>query len=141
MNDQKKTKIKAIYQSVKDLTPEQKEQLIMSLNIKNPEGHSLSGNNCILLERQAAMYNPNISFSVVGGFNQWQKHNRKVKKGESGFYIAIPSKKENQQSKESDEVFFFFKAVFDVTQTEELSTANEIFYCGVWLLSEVEAHH
>jgi len=37
----KKQKIKAIYQSVKDLTPEQKEQLIMRLNIKNPEGHFL----------------------------------------------------------------------------------------------------
>lgn len=114
MDNAKKQKIKAIYQSVKDLTQDQKDQLMMQLNIKNPEGHYLSGRNCILLERQAAIYNPNISFSVVGGFQQWQKHNRKVKKGESGFYIAIPSKKENQESENSDEVFFFFKAVFDI---------------------------
>ncbi|MBU0473217.1 MAG: DUF1738 domain-containing protein [Bacteroidetes bacterium] len=118
MDNAKKQKIKAIYQSVKDLTQDQKDQLMMQLNIKNPEGHYLSGRNCILLERQAAIYNPNISFSVVGGFQQWQKHNRKVKKGESGFYIAIPSKKENQESENSDEVFFFFKAVFDISQTE-----------------------
>ncbi len=124
MNDEKKQKIKAIYQSIKDLTPEQKEQLIMQLNIKNPEGHSLSGNNCLLLDRQAAMYHQNISFSVVGGFKQWQKYNRKVKKGESGFYIAIPSKKQEQQSENDDEVFFFFKAVFDISQTEDLTSKN-----------------
>ena len=125
MDNAKKQKIKAIYQSVKDLAPEQKEQLIMRLNIKNPEGHFLSGNNCLLLDRQAAIYNPNISFSVVGGFQQWQKHNRQVKKGESGFYIAIPSKKENQDSENSDEVFFFFKAVFDISQTEPIHQMAE----------------
>ena len=124
MNDAKKQKIQAIYQSVKDLTQDQKDQLMMQLNIKNPEGHFLSGNNCLLLDRQAAIYNPNISFSVVGGFQQWQKHNRQVKKGESGFYIAIPSKKENQDSENSDEVFFFFKAVFDISQTEEFTKAK-----------------
>lgn len=123
MNDAKKQKIQAIYQSVKDLTPEQKDQLMMQLNIKNPEGHFLSGNNCLLLDRQAAMYRPEISFSVVGGFNQWQKHNRKVKKGESGFYIAIPSRKDKDQKTEptkKDDLFFFFKAVFDISQTEEV---------------------
>ena len=124
MEDAKKQKIQAIFQSVKDLTPEQKDYLMKNLIVKNPEGHLLSGNNCLLLERQAAMYNPNISFSVVGGFQQWQKHNRKVKKGESGFYIAIPSKKQDEQSENNNEVFFFFKAVFDISQTEEISTAN-----------------
>ncbi len=124
MNDAKKQKIQAIFQSVKDLTPEQKEQIILSMLVKNPEGHLLSGKNMLLLNRQAAIYNPEISFSVVGGFNQWQKHNRKVKKGESGFYIAIPSKKQEKQTETNDEVFFFFKAVFDVSQTEELSNKN-----------------
>ena len=124
MTDQKKQKIQAIYQSVKDLTPEQKESIILSMLVKNPEGHLLSGNNMLLLNRQAAIYNPNIDFSVVGGFKQWQKHNRKVKKGESGFYIAIPSKKQEQQSENEDEIFFFFKAVFDISQTEELSNKN-----------------
>ncbi|MBU0472919.1 MAG: hypothetical protein KKF62_02015 [Bacteroidetes bacterium] len=124
MEDAKKQKIQAIYQSVKDLTLEQKDFLSKNLIVKNPEGHFLSCHNCIMLERQAAMYNPNISFSVVGGFQQWQKHNRQVKKGESGFYIAIPSKKENEQNSENnEEVFFFFKAVFDISQTEEISTA------------------
>lgn len=121
MTDEKRSKIKAIYQSVKDLTPEQKEQLLMKLNIKNPEGHFLSGNNCLLLDRQAAMFNPNIDFSVVGGFKQWNKHDRKVKKGEHGFYIAIPSKKETEKEENNDELFFFFKAVFDISQTEEVS--------------------
>ena len=125
MNDEKKQKIQAIFQSVKDLTQEQKDFLMKNLNIKNPEGHYLSGRNCILLERQAAIYNPNISFSVVGGFNQWQKHNRKVKKGESGFYIAIPSKKQTEQSENDDEVFFFFKAVFDISQTEPIHQMAE----------------
>ena len=121
MNDAKKQKIQAMFQSVKDLTPEQKQSIILSMLVKNPEGHLLSGNNMLLLNRQAAISNPDISFSVVGGFNQWQKHNRKVKKGESGFYIAIPSKKQTQQSENEDEVFFFFKAVFDITQTEEFT--------------------
>jgi hypothetical protein len=125
MTDEKKQKIRAIFQSVKDLTPEQKEQLLMRLIIKNPEGHFLSGNNCLLLDRQAAMYNPNIDFSVVGGFKQWMKHNRKVKKGESGFYIAIPSKKENEKNENNDEVFFFFKAVFDISQTEPVRPLTE----------------
>ena len=124
MNDAKKQKIQAIYKSVKDLTPEQKQSIILSMLVKNPEGHTFSGNNMLLLNRQAAIYNPDIDFSVVGGFRQWQKHNRKVKKGESGFYIAIPSKKENQEEENADETFFFFKAVFDISQTEELSNKN-----------------
>jgi len=125
MDGAKKQKIKAIYQSVKDLTPEQKDFLSKNLIVKNPEGHFLSCHNCIMLERQAAMYNPNISFSVVGGFQQWQKHNRKIKKGESGFFIAIPSKKQDEQSENNDEVFFFFKAVFDISQTEPIHQMAE----------------
>lgn len=33
-------------------------------------------------------------------------------------------KETNQQSEKNDEVFFFFKAVFDVSQTEELTNKN-----------------
>ena len=120
MDAVKKQKIQAIYQSVKDLTPEQKQSIILSMLVKNPSNHLLSSNNMLLLNRQAAIRRMNITFTIVGGFKQWLKHNRKVKKGKRGFYIAIPSKKENQESENNDETFFFYKSVFDISQTEEI---------------------
>ena len=67
----------------------------------------------------------NISISVVAGYRQWQKFQRQVKKGSHGFLIAVPSEKKNNEENEEDEdVYFFYKTVFDISQTEEVPSYN-----------------
>ena len=121
MTDQKKQRIKAIFESIKALTQEQKNKLLGKLNISNPEGHTLSGRNQLLLDRQAAIRDFITPFTVVAGFRQWKKAGRHVKKGEFGFLIAVPSRKMNEVVEADFEgnLYFFFKTVFDVSQTEE----------------------
>ena len=60
--------------------------------------------------------------SVVAGFKQWQKHGRVVSKGSKGYLIAVPSKSKEKEgeNEEEAELFFLFKTVFDISQTEEL---------------------
>ena len=119
MTDERKQRISAIYASVKALTPEQKEKLLGSLNITNPENHTLSGNNQILLDRQSDMRETQTLFTVVAGFQQWKKAGRSVRKGQRGFLICVPSKKIHEVQENDAQVYFFFKTVFDVSQTEE----------------------
>ena len=66
-----------------------------------------------------------ISISVVAGYKQWQKFQRQVKKGSHGFLIAVPSgKKSNEENEEDEDVYFFYKTVFDISQTEEVPSYN-----------------
>ena len=118
MNQDKKAKIRLLMQQLKNIDEEQRELIANELNIKNLEGHTLSSRNKCLLLFQAGD-NP---LSVVAGFKQWQKHGRVVSKGSKGYLIAVPSKSKEKEgeNEEEAELFFLFKTVFDISQTEEL---------------------
>lgn len=119
MTQEKKSKIKMLMTQLKQLDEEQVNIIGEEMEIRNPEGHELSQKNKCLLVFQAGD-NP---LSVVAGFKQWQRHGRIVSKGSKGYLIAVPSKtkeKENKNAEEEDEIFFLFKTVFDISQTEEL---------------------
>jgi hypothetical protein len=82
----------------------------------NPEGHVLTPRNQCLIYFQNTQA---LKLSVVAGYRQWQKYQRQVKKGSTGFVITVPSK--NQSSNDEDEnVFFLHKTVYDISQTEEV---------------------
>ena len=83
----------------------------------------LTGRNQALLYFQAEG-NP---LSVVAGFKQWQKYGRVVSKGQRGYLIAVPAnnKKSDEGSDSDDPTFFLWKAVFDISQTEELTAENK----------------
>ncbi len=89
------------------------------------EGHPLSGRNTFLLYLQR----PGVS--MVGGFRQWLKAGRCVKKGESGLSILVPcGRKESAAVEETGEgggsVYFIAGTVFDVSQTQELEAAHPV---------------
>ncbi len=123
MKEEKKTRIKELMSKISQLSDEQKQILVEKLGITNPEGHILTGRNQALLYFQAEG-NP---LSVVGGFQQWQKYGRVVRRGEHGYLIAVPAnnKKVEDSSDADDPTFFLWKAVFDISQTEEMTAENK----------------
>lgn len=83
--------------------------------IATVEGHTLSSTNTLLVCFQYG------NATIVGGFNQWKKNGRKVKKGEHGISIwipRIPGTKEDEPPAEAEG--FFMGYVFDVSQTEPI---------------------
>jgi hypothetical protein len=122
MSDDKKEKISKIIKQLADLPAEKRDELSSRLGIVNPEGHLLTPRNQCLIYFQNI---DNVSISVVAGYKQWQKFQRQVKKGSHGFLIAVPSGQQKQEAdEEPGEVYFFYKTVFDISQTEELSPFN-----------------
>lgn len=82
------------------------------------EGRLLSQANTILCAMQRRE-----GLSLVGGFRQWKRAGRAVRKGERGLMIWIPkTQKENSEgAEEVERQGFFMGTVFDITQTEEVA--------------------
>jgi hypothetical protein len=116
----KKNKIIALRKILSQMSDDQRQALAEKFGIVTVEGHQLSiYNQCFLVTQTP------INFTVVGGFRQWLKAGRTVKKGEHGFLILVPSKKENEENSEIDNfilddenVRFYTATVFDVSQTQ-----------------------
>lgn len=119
MTDEKKSRIKELMSKLAQLSDEQKQIIVDKLGLTNPEGHVLTLRNQSLLYLQAE----GNSLSVVAGFKQWQKYNRAVRRGERGYLIAVPAnnKKADETPNAEDPTFFLWKAVFDISQTEEIN--------------------
>ncbi len=120
---EKKEKINRIRKTLSEMTEEQRQEIAEKFGIVTVEGHSLTAHNQCFLVAQAE-----LNFSIVGGYKQWQKAGRSVRKGEHGFYIFVPSKtKEDSEnaaevSADDETPFFFTAVVFDISQTEEITT-------------------
>lgn len=130
MKEEKKERIKQLIKKLSELSEEQRQAIVEKLGIRNPEGHLLSDRNQSLLYLQA-MGNP---LSVVAGYKQWQKFGRQVTKGQQGYIIAVPSgvtksdavfpingNESTTVDAADDDIFFLWKAVFDISQTEEIT--------------------
>lgn len=122
---EKKEKINRIRKTISEMTEEQRQAIAEKFGIVTVEGHSLTAHNQCFLVAQAE-----LNFSIVGGYKQWQKAGRSVRKGEHGFYIFVPSKSKEEPNNSievsaDDETPFFFSAVvFDISQTEQINTTN-----------------
>jgi len=111
--------IKNLCALVKALPIEKRVLLADSYGIRNPEGRELSPFNQCLLVHQ------NSSVSIVGGFSQWKKLGRSVKKGERALAIWVPCAKQAEGAGDAgadpdtgEDRFFILGNVFDITQTE-----------------------
>ena len=116
MQQERKDHLKELMQKL-SIVPKAERMLIASkLGIVNPEGHTLSPRNqCLLLFQK-----PSINFSVVGGYKQWLSYGRKVKEGQKGSLISVPSvklKPSEDESEEESEIFFLWRYFFDISQT------------------------
>ena len=122
---EKKEKIIRIRKTLSEMTEKQRQAIADKFGIVTVEGHSLTAHNQCFLVAQSE-----LNFSIVGGYKQWQKAGRSVRKGEHGFYIFVPSKtkEESENSAEvssDDETPFFFTAVvFDISQTEAIAKSE-----------------
>lgn len=88
----------------------------MKWTVATIEGHPLSFKNAAL----AMMQRPTVS--LVGGFQQWRKAGRVVKKGEKAIGIFLPISRTGEDG-EPEGVAFRVVNVFDIDQTEEITAA------------------
>jgi hypothetical protein len=81
------------------------------------EGHTLSIRNQCLVAVQMP------TATLAGGFQQWRKQGRSVRKGEHGFVILAPSMKKNgvidtATGEEGEMLRFLTITLFDISQTD-----------------------
>jgi hypothetical protein len=119
MTPERQAKIKDVRDKLKNLTPEQKQALYNRGVILTIEVRALSMHNTILLHMQA-INTP----SVVGGFQQWRKAGKMVKRGEHGMTIWFPIGQKNNDGDVLEATTFYTATVFDVSQVEDLQPAG-----------------
>ena len=119
--EKKKSRIQAIRKTLSEMTEEKRTELIEKFGIVvTIEGHPLTPHNTCFLYAQTEK-----PITVVGGFQQWRKAGRTVKKGEHSLLIFVPSTKgKEEQPANEEDVFFFTANVFDITQTELIAQSE-----------------
>jgi len=98
---------------LKKLTDKERIEITSKYGLHSIEGHQYSPSNQCLIVFQGGG-----EFTTLGGFNQWKKAGRVVKKGEHGVIIFV-----NCNKKDGDEVvenYFITKSIFDISQTEPI---------------------
>ena len=78
------------------------------------EGRALSPFNMCLIAAQFS------GATIVGGFRQWKRAGRAVRKGEHGLSLWCPFRAKADGVDAEGDVRFGMGTVFDVSQTEEL---------------------
>jgi len=119
-----KERFKGIVKKIAQLSQEQRNELALKMPLINPEGHHLSIFNTCLIYHQSNGYVP----TVVGGFKQWLKQGRAVKRGEHSFMIWFPRFQDHKEEPTEEEikeekVTFLIGHVFDISQTIEIQTS------------------
>lgn len=121
---EKRARFKEFCQRVAAMSEDDRALLAARMPVVNPEGHPLSPYNTCLLISQT-----DTAPTIVGGFQQWRKIGRQVRKGEHGLMIWCPSgkRKPADDSKpaddENDRPGFIMGYVFDISQTDEAQPA------------------
>ena len=117
---EKRAKFRALCKQVAGMTDTERAALAERMPaLVTCEGHALSAHNQILIAFQGGE-----SCTILGGFHQWRKAGRCVKKGEHGFMIWVPSglpKSEEAGNVEGADLHFLTAHLFDISQTEEVA--------------------
>lgn len=125
---ERRAKFRALWRKVADMPEADRLALSARVGIVNVEGRPLSvGNQCLI-----ALQCPGAT--VVGGWRQWLRQGRVVRKGEHGHMIWVPTGSGKQQEPEAasteeggesegSDVRFLAGTVFDIGQTEELGAS------------------
>lgn len=134
--EERKARFAEVAKKVADMTDDERTALAARLPVcVTCEGHPLSLRNTLLIALQRAE-----PASIVGGFRQWIKQGRCVRKGEHGVSILFPrtpSANPNESDGSAAEetaaasaangkkrIHFLTGTVFDVAQTDELNEEN-----------------
>lgn len=105
-----------LVQKYKSLTQQEIETLsqFVIVSIEGNRAYSLRNQHLIAMQ----LNNP----TICGGFHQWSERGRKVKKGEHGALILYPVGVKKDAEEDEEPTHFFSAIVFDISQTEEIST-------------------
>lgn len=104
------------------MSEEQRQEIVAHLpGLVTPEGHLLSdGNACLVFFQRPTA-------TMVGGFKQWIKNGRCVRKGESGLMIWIPTQRKQKEDDDPNtpkRAGFIVGNVFDISQTDPIGGNN-----------------
>ena len=122
----RKERFRALVRQVGRMTEDERMTLGRKMvGLVTCEGHALSLGNTLLISLQSNGNTP----TLVGGFRQWRKHGRQVRKGEHGLMIWFPKmvtghSEEPSRGEEEAEVRFYAGTVFDIAQTEEIGQGS-----------------
>lgn len=112
--------MRALAQRIGAMPEEQRAALAARAGIRTIEGHALSVFNCCMVLSQ-------MPASVVGGFQQWRKAGRCVRKGEHGaaIWVPVPVGKAREGAESGDAegeggTRFVLGTVFDIAQTDPI---------------------
>jgi len=115
----KYARLKEFIKRFSGLTEDQQNEIKeRSGRIVTCEGHTISTRNYFMLEEQAKFIGANVT--MIGGYRQWEKLGRQVRKGEKSLSILVPCNVKDAETDENGKKMFFrFVSVFDVSQTDE----------------------
>lgn len=119
----KKTKMRELAEQFAKLSESERVELSNQLgSLRTIEGRPLSFKN------SAMLYFQRKGVSIVGGFQQWKKAGRIVRKGEKSLVIFCPASKKPKEGEVSEDspLFFFAGNVFDISQTEPLTPSETL---------------
>ena len=120
---ERRSQIAKMMNVIKAMPETKRLEIAANFGIRNTEGRELSVyNQCLLIAQ-------NDKVSLVGGFTQWKKLDRSVKKGSRALAIWVPCSKKAEGGPGAivphgtdpgslDESFFVIGNVFDISQTE-----------------------
>ena len=110
----KKAKTKELQTWLKGLSEDQRQEIAAKMGATTIEGRVLSPvNQCLVFTQY-----PNAT--ILGGYQQWQRAGKQVKKGSQGIGIWIPTRKKAEEDGEEEKTRFFMVSMFDISQTEEM---------------------
>jgi len=126
MDEGRKALMRNLIKQVSQMSETERQAIVARMPVVNTEGRVLSINNVCLIYQQILNLPRAVGdITIVGGFKQWLKQGRCVRKGEHGFTIWFPvkPKSENDDENDGDENIskFLFGTVFDISQTCELT--------------------
>lgn len=110
---ERRAKFRKLAHDIGAMPADKRAELARSLPVvATVEGRTLSATNTMLVVMQCQ------SATIVGGFRQWLKAGRVVRKGEHGISIWIPSGTKAENDAQPDDVHFLMGTVFNVSQTD-----------------------
>lgn len=111
---------------LQQLTKDEQTALLQASGgqVMTVDGHPLSEVNSLMVLNQFEGKVP----TIVGGYQQWRKQGRQVRKGSMGMGIWVPSSKKETMpnGEEVEKTRFLSGTVFDITQTDPINPVVEV---------------
>jgi len=128
LTQERRTQLKELRQKLANLSPEQRQQLTAQGLIATVEGRTLSPQNTMLLYMQTpGIFGGNGCQlpTIIGGYRQWLRAGKHVRKGEHGKTIFIPIGEKGEDGEITEVSKFYTATVFDITQVEDNEEKGE----------------